>query len=280
MRPLKLKFMVIGIMLLGCNQTDSKNPIAKHQTSTDTAPNQPKKIAENEKLNDHQINAINNVIALFQENDIDKISKIISFPLYRQYPIPPIKDKKEFTHRFSEVFDQILTDKIVNSKIEQWSEVGWRGIMLDQGDLWMANSDGIITAVNHQSAFEKKLRRDLISKEKENLYNSLKSFESPIHKIKTKSYLIRIDELGGNKYRYASWKTGEKETSKPDIILSNGELEFEGSGGNYIITFVQGSYTYKIYRNVLGEENSADVRLYIETEGKVTLTENGTLIMQ
>jgi hypothetical protein len=279
MRPLKLNFIVFGIFLLGCHQTDSKNTVVKQQTSTDTINGQPKKIADNEKLKDDQIDAINNVIALFKEKDIDKISGIIRFPLNRQYPIPPINDKKEFIQRFSEVFDQILIDKIANSKIEQWSEAGWRGLMLDQGALWMANSDGIITTVNHQSDLEKKLRSDLIAREKENLHNSLKSFESPTHKIETKNYLIRIDELAGNKYRYASWKTGEKETSKPDLILSNGELEFEGSGGNYVINFVQGKYTYKIYRNVIGEENSPEITLNLEKEGKVILTEGGTLIM-
>jgi len=280
MKPLKLNFIAFGILLLGCNQkTDNRNTVVKEQPSTDTVKDQPKEIAKNEHLKDHEIVAINNVVALFRAKDIDKISRIIRFPLNREYPIPPIQNAKELTQRFSEIFDQILIDKIANSKIEQWSQVGWRGIMLDRGDLWMANSDGIITTVNYQSDFEKELRRDLIAREKANLHPSLKSFESPTHKIKTKNYLIRIDELAGNKYRYASWKKGEKETSKPDLILSNGELAFEGSGGNYVITFVQGQYTYKIYRNVLGEKNSPEITLYIEKEGKVILTEDGALIL-
>ena len=39
--------------------------------------------------------------------------------------------------------------------------MGWRGIMLNDGVLWMENSDGIITAVNHQTDIEKKLRIEL-----------------------------------------------------------------------------------------------------------------------
>lgn len=278
MRHLKLKFILFGMGLLGCNQVENKNAITTGQMSTDTAKEQskaPEKIAKNE----NQTDVINNVIALFREKDIDKISRVIKFPLYREYPIPPIRGKNEFLKRFSEVFDQVIIDKIANSKAEQWSEVGWRGTMLDQGILWMANSDGVITTVNYQSDFEKKLWKDLVAREKENLYYSLKSFESPILKIKTKNYLIRIDQLAHDKYRYASWKTGEKETSKPELVLSNGEREFEGSGGNYVITFVKGSYTYKVYRNVMGEENSPDITIYIEKDGKSILTENGTLIM-
>jgi hypothetical protein len=283
MRHLKLTFIAFGLLLFGCNQTDSKNTIVTEEISTNTVDDQTEgqeKIVNNEKLEDNEIDGINNVIALFKEKNIDKISSIISFPLYRQYPIPPIKTKKEFKQRFSEVFDQVLIEKITNSKIEQWSEVGWRGIMLDNGVLWMANSDGIITTVNYQSDFEKTLRKDLIAKQKENIHNSLKMFESPTYKIKTKNYLIRIDELTNYKYRYSSWKIGEVESSKPDIIANEGEIEYLGSGGNSVITFSIGDYTYKIYRNIIGEDDSPDITLEVEKKGKMLLTEDGKLIIE
>lgn len=283
MKYLKLTFIVFGLLLFGCHQTDSKNTSLKDEILANTADTQTikrEKFDDNEQLADYKIDSISNVITLFKTENIDKISGKISFPLYREYPIPSIKDKEEFRQRFNEVFDKILINKIANSKIEQWSEVGWRGIMLDNGVLWMANSDGIITTVNYQSDFEKKLRKDLIAKEKGNLHILLKTFESPTYKIKTKNYLIRIDELTNNKYRYASWKTSEKESSKPDIIVDKGELEFEGSGGNHVITFVNGNYTYKVYRNIIGEENSPDIKLEIEKEEKTILTEDGTLIIE
>src|SRR5690606_26241192 len=134
MKYLKLTFIVFGFLLFGCNQTDSKNTFATDENSTNTTNDQTQeqeKFDNNEQLEDYKIDTIKNVIALFKEKNIDKISSIISFPLYRQYPIPPIKDKEDFAQRFSEVFDQVLIDKIANSKIEQWSEVGWRGIVLD-----------------------------------------------------------------------------------------------------------------------------------------------------
>ena len=282
MKHIKLTFIVFGLLLFGCNQRDSKNSSAANEKPVDTIdkPLMQDKDGSNNELKDYEIDSIKAVITLFKEKDIDRISNKIRFPLYRQYPIPPVNDKEEFKKRFSEVFDQVLIDKIANSKIIQWSEVGWRGIMLDNGDLWMANSDGIITTVNYQSDFEKNLRTDLIAKDKDNLHASLKTFQSPIYKIKTNKYLIRIDELTDYKYRYVSWKISEKETSKPDIILNDGELEFDGSGGNHVITFVQGKYTYKIYRNIIGEENSPDISLEIEKDGKTILSEDGTLILE
>lgn len=283
MRHIKLTFIIFGLLLFGCNQTDSKNTNDTNEISTDLLNNQTneqEKIVNNEKLEDYEIDSIKNVIALFREKNIDKISSKIRFPLYRQYPIPPIKNKEEFKQRFSEVFDQVLIDKIANSKIEQWSKIGWRGIALDNGVLWMENSDGIITSINYQSDFEKKLRNDLIIKEKENLHISLRTFESPTYKIKTKNYLIRIDEIANGNYRYASWKISKKESSKPDIIIDNGSLEFQGSGGNHIFTFVSGKYIYKVYRNIIGEEDTPEITLEVEKDGNTILIEDGNLIIE
>lgn len=236
--------------------------------------------SQKEKLDDYKVANINNVISLFKQINTEEISHLIAYPLQREYPISNINNETELKQRFSEVFDKALIDKIANSKVKQWSEVGWRGIMLDQGIIWIESETGKIIAVNHQSDYEKNLRQDLIAKDKQNLYVSLKTFESPTYKIKTKNYLIRIDELTNNKYRYASWKKDDNESSKPDIILKNGELEFQGSGGNHVIIFKNGKYIYKIYRNIIGEENTSDITLEIKRGDKTILTEDGILIFK
>ena len=93
-------------------------------------------------------------------------------------------------------------------------------------------------------------------------------------------YLIRIDKLTDSRYRYASWKITEKESSKPDIILDNGELEADGNGGNHVITFSKDNYTYKIHRILMGAEGSPEVTLEVEKDGKLILAEDGELIME
>jgi len=284
MKPLKLTYAVFLLLFLACNQTDNSKAVTTndtlHNTNTETNQNIENKVQE-EKLKEDVIAGINNIIELFNNKDVDKISNIISYPLQREYPIPSIKNKEEFKLRFNEVFDQYLIDKIANSKIEQWSEVGWRGIMLDNGDLWITSSDGIITTVNYQSDIEKKLIIDLIEKDKANLHVSLKIFESPTYRIKTKTSLIRIDEVSENVYRFASWKKNEKESSKPDIIMSNGVVEYDGTGGNHYIIFEDGSTKYKVYRFIMGaEEDTPDVTVEIEKDGKTLLTEDGTLVLE
>jgi hypothetical protein len=280
MKYFKQKHLLLVLLLSGCNQTDRNNTSITESKPIEIIDNQTLKQDDSDSIEQQDSNkkgSIDKTIALFKTGNIDKISEIISCPLQRQYPIPSIKDKVELKQRFSEVFDKILIDKIANSKIEQWKEVGWRGSMLDDGIVWIDSEGEKISAVNYQSDFEKKLREDLIAKEKEVLHLSLKNFENPVYKIKTKNYLIRIDELSNHKYRYASWKISNEESSKPSIILSNGVLEYQGSGGNLEITFTSGDVVYKINRNIIGEENMPDITLEVEKDGQIILTEDGVL---
>ena len=236
--------------------------------------------AQSDQLDNNKLTHIKNVIRLFQQSNIDSISSVISFPLRREYPLPDINNEREFKQRFSEIFDKTLIDKIANSKPEQWSEVGWKGIMLDNGLVWIDSYEGKIIALNYQSNFEKKQFQKQIENERQKLHNSLKKFQRPAYKIITRNYLIRIDKLSDYKYRYASWKKGKNDSSKPDIIINNGEIEYQGSGGNHVITFTNGNYTYKIYRNIIGDDDSPDITLEVEKDGKTLLTEGGKLLKE
>lgn len=234
--------------------------------------------AQTAQFKQQEIANINNIIRLFKQKNIDSISTIVLFPLQREHPIPNVNNAAELKLRFDEVFDTDLVDKIANSKIEQWSEIGWRGIAFDNGIIWIDGQEGKITAVTYQSNVEKEKRKAIIDKDKASLHQSLTDFESPKHTITTKSYLIRIDNLPEYKYRYASWKIGRKKSSKPNMVLNNGVLEYDGNGGNYMITFLDKDYRYKIYRYVLGADNSPDITLEIEKNGKVVLKEEGKLV--
>lgn len=103
-------------------------------------------------------------------------------------------------------------------------------------------------------------------------------FLVPVYKFKTKNYLIRIDEQANNKYRYASWKIGSLESSKPDLILTDGEWENDGTGGNHTITFKKGEFNYIIYRGIIGEKDAAEISLTVEQKGKIILQQDGKLL--
>lgn len=230
-----------------------------------------------QSLDSAKVADIQTLISLFANRDIDKISNIVTYPLQRQYPIPPITNREEFRKRFDQVFDKEIINIISQSKIEQWEIVGYRGIMLNNGILWI-DEDGNIIALNYQSDFEKQQLKSIIEKDKANLYLSLKSFYLPIHKIETKNYLLRIDRLHNNTYRYASWKKGKRESEKPDLILYNGEIDIQGSGGNHIFTFIEGKYKYIIYRNLVGTSDTPEINLIVKKNKRIILNENGYLL--
>ena len=225
--------------------------------------------ANSNELKQSQTDNIQKIIKAFQENNIEYISNnVIKYPLKRQYPIPSIKNQEELKKRFSEVFDDKLIEEIKNSKIEDWSEMGWRGIMLNQGTLWL-NFDEIIIAINYQSDFEKRLREDLIREEKEQLDSSIKEFIEPTYKIKTKNFLIRIDKIDDSKYRYSSWKIGKSESSEPDLVLLNGEIEYSGTIGYQYFTFKNRNYTYEIDIDATSLEVMKDNKTILLEKGEL-----------
>ena len=158
--------------------------------------------------------------------------------------------------------------------------MGWRGIMLDQGALWMANSDGMITALNHQSMAEKKIRAKLITNDRARLHSSLRVYAEPQNLFTTENYLIRIDELQDGMFRYASWKKGSQLTSAPEIILNNGRVTTSGSGGNHHITFQNGMYQYTIFRQHIREEGAPEILLEVKKNGETILQEEGASVVE
>ncbi|QDP86614.1 hypothetical protein FNJ88_01410 [Chryseobacterium sp. SNU WT5] len=235
---------------------------------------------QSDQLSVSKINNIEKIINTFKENNIDIIASMVKYPLNREYPLPNINNREALKIRFNEVFDQELIERIAHSKVDQWSDVGWSGIMLDRGVLWIDSDGGQILAVNHQTDLERKLLEKLIAKDKESLAPSLRHFKSPVYKILTKRYLIRIDELNNSKYRYTSWKIGQNESSKPDLILNNGELVFEGSGGNHDIIFRNGNYEYEVSRNIIAEKGVAEISLVVKKNGVVILSQDGDLVIK
>lgn len=140
--------------------------------------------------------------------------------------------------------------------------MGWRGIMLDNGLLWI-DTDGNLISVNDQSDFEKKQWKQLVAKEKNKIYPALKKFEAPVLFMQTKDLKIRIDDLGNFNYRYASWDVSKNQSDKPALVLTQGKLEWDGSGGNHFFTFKNGDHTYRCYISVIGTSETPPARLTV-----------------
>lgn len=69
--------------------------------------------------------------------------------------------------------------------------------------------------------------------------------------IKTKKFKIKIDKQPNGNYLYQSWGANTKISAKPSMIISDGEITPDGSGGNYYFEFNNNGTLYQVWRNYL-----------------------------
>ena len=220
---------------------------------------------------------VRNFIETVKTKNKDKICSLVRYPLTREYPIPEVKNKNELLKRFDEVFDIKLVNLIVKSKVNtDWSDVGWRGIMLLDGEVWL-DFDGKLIGVNYQSQFEKKKKEELIKIQRNSLHESLRVFKSPVCILETSKYRIRIDEMGNNKFRYASWRLQQNISEKPEMLLLDGKVEFDGSGGNHSYIFKSGKYKYECGIVEMGEDGAPPAYLAVTKGEKVIMSQNAII---
>jgi hypothetical protein len=221
---------------------------------------------------------VKSFIANVKSNNKEGVAGFISFPLGRNYPIPNVKNKADFLKRYDQIFDSTLKNEIIKSDpAKDWSEVGWRGIMLNQGTLWI-DTDGKIISINYQSQAEKDLSNKLIAAEKAKLHPSIAKFKVPEYILETSKFRIRIDDLGNNNYRYASWSIKQKMSEKPDLVITNGKWIPDGSGGNSYFDFKKGDYLYRCYIIVLGTNDSPPATLTISQNNKNILEQDAVIV--
>lgn len=204
-------------------------------------------------------------IDTFKSENKEAIADLILYPLGRGYPIPAINNKKEMLLRFDQLFDETLMQIVINSDIQKdwgYSRLKWI-VLLDE--MLLLNESGKILAINHQTVAERKIKQKHIDQRKKQLHPSVSEFYKPALEWKTKRFHIRVDELAGDNYRYTAWPIGKKTIKKPDILIENGKMIFEGMDGNRRYEFYRGKYRYVCSVTEVGPPDSApgDLEVYI-----------------
>lgn len=212
-----------------------------------------------------------------KKSDIEKLDSLISYPIERPYPVPPINNKQDFIKRYTEIFDDSLTSLITNSNIkEDWKDMGWRGIMLHNGIVWL-DYNGKFLTTNYSSEKEKTIEKNWIEYERNLLHTSLKKFNKPIHTLETDKFIIRVDLLENKEYRYASWSKEFDISQKPDLVINNGEKTYDGSGGNHYFIFTNGMYSYRVYVNNMRDNVTPQFNIKVTKNGKDILNQPAVL---
>lgn len=270
--------LILCLLLIGaCTFSNKKANKKEQQTSVSTGEYD---ADDFRTLSPKQEKEIKKFILLFKKNETEEIVKRISYPLVRDFPIPAIQNEVEMNTYFDEVFDESLKTEIAKSTPSDWSQVGWRGIMLNQGVVWLSDDATTITGINYRSKKSDERYSKLIEAQKAAVHTSIAKFERPIFSSITASYMIRIDETTEGVFRYVSWKAGQKQSEKPELVLNKGSVEYSGSGGNCVYIFRSGKYIYRVFRNIMGEGYDKAVTLSVEKEGMVILKEDGDLLSE
>ncbi len=270
--------LILCLLLIGaCTFSNKKANKKEQQTSVSTGEYD---ADDFRTLSPKQEKEIKKFILLFKKNETEEIVKRISYPLVRDFPIPAIQNEVEMNTYFDEVFDESLKTEIAKSTPSDWSQVGWRGIMLNQGVVWLSDDATTITGINYRSKKADERYSKLIEAQKAAVHTSISEFKRPIFSSITASYMIRIDETTEGVFRYVSWKAGQKQSEKPELVLNKGSVEYSGSGGNCVYIFRSGKYIYRVFRNVMGEGYEKAVTLSVEKEGMVILEEDGDLLSE
>lgn len=228
--------------------------------------------------------SIQQLIQHFKQQNIPTITQAIEYPLAREAPLAPIKNSQEMQKRFEQVFDQKIQKRIAQSTLNDWDRMGWRGIMFDQGEIWVDYDPDAktvplkIRTVNYSSDAEQKLRQQVLVQQKKSLHPSIQDFAEPKLLFKTATHLIRIDELKNGQMRYAAWKNHQDQSKKPDLVLNRGSYTTEGSAHNEIYTFKSGPYTYIAYNDRIGGESDSPLSLVVTNKDKQILKQEGQLL--
>jgi len=83
-------------------------------------------------------------------------------------------------------------------------------------------------------------------------HESLSEYSSAILQWRTDNFLVRVDEMNGQSYRYASWSADASQEDEPDLVLYGGELVWDGSGGNRHYEFTNDEYRYEVHLAYIG----------------------------
>lgn len=98
--------------------------------------------------------------------------------------------------------------------------------------------------------------------------------------IKTKKFKVRIDKQPNGNYLYQSWGANTKITAKPSMIISNGEMFPDGSGGNYYFEFNNNGTIYQVWRNYLtaSAKKAPYTLVVIDSNGETLVRQDAQIV--
>ena len=132
-------FLAFGLLMTMISYAGATN---KSLTSSTTNTQE-----DSDLLSEHEhllMNAISHFVDSMKqallEDDKHALAQMFKYPIRRSYPVKTITNPEEFVQAYDMIISPGMRDTILNATYKDWSEVGWRGIMLHNGCMWIDGS--------------------------------------------------------------------------------------------------------------------------------------------
>jgi hypothetical protein len=208
------------------------------------------------------------IIKLIESDNATELSKLISYPLKRENPLPDIENPTDFISHYKLLFDSSFknllkqyNDSDIFNHEDSYGLVGGNF----SGEIWI-NEDGKISAINYSSKEEKTAKQILIDKIKNEMYPAVSSWNENVLVARSEKLLIRVDRTDKG-LRYACWSNKRTIKDSPDIVLYEGVEDAHGTMGGWTLTFKNGDWTYLVDDVELCEEEK-NCGLFLELSFK------------
>lgn len=90
-----------------------------------------------------------------------QFADLVVYPVRRISPVPDIETKEQMISYFDTLFDKSFRERIAHLDSNSWEEMGWRGWMLLNGEIWDTDP-GIV--INYSSPLEQQYAQELEKK--------------------------------------------------------------------------------------------------------------------
>lgn len=187
---------------------------------------------------------IKHLQSLFDPLDKVAVSRHIHYPISVKYPLE-IRNEAEMLEHWDLLFDEALVSRIAESQPSDWDKVGWRGVMLDNGAVWVADGSGKIIATNYTTQRAQQLFEAFTENLKKRLHPSVSKYSKSKMDMFSTKYRLRMDWLDDKVLRLALWESGQDISSKPQVVIESDEWRIEGSGGYIYATFRKNGHRYE-----------------------------------
>jgi hypothetical protein len=187
---------------------------------------------------------VETIVSIFNPLDKAAVARHILYPVSIKYPLE-IRNEAELLEHWDLVFDDELVSKIANSKISDWSKVGWRGVMLENGVVWLDEESKKIITTNYTTKKGQQVFDEFTADIKKTLHPSVSEYRKNKMDLVSAKYRLRMDWLDDKVLRFALWESGQDISSKPQVFIESEEWRYDGSCAYFYATFRKDGLKYE-----------------------------------